>query len=239
MAKYEKWLGAGLGFVVGGPIGSLIGFLAGNMMERGSSDTPGDGIVTGISEFEVNLIILSSHLIKIDGQISMQEITFLQNFLDTHFDAKYSAERTNVIHHCLQKEYDLGISCTQLRVKAQHHTRVQVVRLLLDLAMCDGELNERENYYIFRIAGYLNINDVEFRRIKAEFTERTVSVYDLLEISSTATTGEIRTAYRRLVLKYHPDRNKNAGEQEKKQLASKFQQIQEAYEYIKKERGIN
>ena len=48
--------------------------------------------------------------------------------------------------------------------------------------------------------------------------------------------GEIRTAYRKLVLKYHPDRNKDAGEEEKKKFARKFQQIQEAYEKIKLEK---
>jgi curved DNA-binding protein CbpA len=42
----------------------------------------------------------------------------------------------------------------------------------------------------------------------------------------------VRTAYRKLVLKYHPDRNKTATEAEQKKLAAKFQQVKEAYEEI-------
>jgi curved DNA-binding protein CbpA len=48
--------------------------------------------------------------------------------------------------------------------------------------------------------------------------------------------AEIRTVYRRLVLKYHPDRNKDANEAEKKNLTKKFLLIQEAYTKIRAEK---
>ena len=33
MAKYGKWIGAGLGFVMGGPIGALFGFFIGSTFD--------------------------------------------------------------------------------------------------------------------------------------------------------------------------------------------------------------
>lgn len=236
MAKYEKWLGAGLGFLLtGNPLGGILGFVAGTLIE--GSDTQAPQIGLGISEFEMNLIVLSSHLIKIDGRISIEEINFTRNFFNNHFDAQKDVQRTQVIHHCLQKEYDLNIACGQIRINSQHGTCVQVVRFLLDLAMCDGQLSERESYFIFRIAGYLNVNDVEFRKLREEHTVHNITVYEVLGVNQNADFTEIRSTYRRLVLKYHPDRNKDASEEEKKKLAQKFQQIQEAYEKIKTERG--
>ena len=105
MAKYEKWLGAGLGWVVGGPLGGLLGFIAGNLIEKGTnSDT--SSITKGLTEFEVNLIVLASHLIKIDGKVSLAEVSFLNNFLNQHFNETPSAARTQVINHCMQKEYE-------------------------------------------------------------------------------------------------------------------------------------
>ena len=51
--------------------------------------------------------------------------------------------------------------------------------------------------------------------------------YDILEIGENATTEEIKKSYRKLSLKYHPDKNKNDPE-----LSGKFQKISEAYETL-------
>ena len=51
--------------------------------------------------------------------------------------------------------------------------------------------------------------------------------YEILEISRTATEVEIKKAYRKLAMKYHPD--KNPGD---KEAEEKFKQINEAYEVL-------
>ncbi len=235
--RYEKWLGAGLGFAfTGNPLGGLLGFIAGTLIERGNKNEA-EKLADGVTEFELNLIVIASHLIKIDGKVSLAEINFLQHFLDTHFDEKFSAKRQQIISHCLTKEYDLDVACNQIRMNTPHATHIQVVRFLLDMALCDGELNERENYFVFRLAGYLNVNDVDFKRLKTEHTEVKVSAYEVLGVRSEMSFEEIRMAYRKLVLKVHPDRNKDVSEEERKKLTAQFQKIQEAYEVVKQERG--
>ena len=239
MAKYEKWLGASLGWMVtGNPIGGLIGFIAGSFLESGNQNKSQQQL-TGISELETNLMVLASHLIKIDGKVTLEEINFTKDFLNTHFDEKLSQKRNEVLNHCLVNEYDLNIVCDQIRMYASVATRTQIVRFLFDLAMSDGELTERENYFIFKIAGYLTVNDVEFRKIKAEHIEQSITVYETLGVRKDASLTEIRNSYRQLVLKYHPDRNAHLSEVEKRKLTLRFQQIKEAYESIKREREIS
>ena len=51
--------------------------------------------------------------------------------------------------------------------------------------------------------------------------------YEILGVSKTAEESEIKKAYRRLAMKFHPDRN-----QGDKEAESKFKEINEAYKVL-------
>ena len=70
------------------------------------------------------------------------------------------------------------------------------------------------------------------------YYKETDSAYTVLEISPSATDDEVRSAYRRMAMKYHPDRVATLGPEVQKAAEEKFKKIQEAYATIKKQRGI-
>ena len=60
----------------------------------------------------------------------------------------------------------------------------------------------------------------------------------MLGLDSSATDEEVKKAYRRLAMKYHPDKVENMGEEVKKSAEAQFRKINEAYEQIKTARGM-
>ena len=50
--------------------------------------------------------------------------------------------------------------------------------------------------------------------------------YDLLGVSRSASDEDIKKAFRKLAMEYHPDRNKREG------AAEKFKEINEAYQVL-------
>ena len=62
--------------------------------------------------------------------------------------------------------------------------------------------------------------------------------YEVLGVEKNATEQEIKKAYRKLAMKYHPDKVSHLGEDFRKTAEEKFKAVNEAWEKIKKERNI-
>ena len=62
--------------------------------------------------------------------------------------------------------------------------------------------------------------------------------YQILEVDRGSSADEIKKSYRKMAMKFHPDKVRGLGETHEKAAAAKFIAVQEAYDHIKKDRGI-
>lgn len=57
-------------------------------------------------------------------------------------------------------------------------------------------------------------------------------LYDTLGVNKSATTSEIKKAYRKLAMKYHPDKQSSKTDSEKKKAEDRFKEISQAYDIL-------
>lgn len=244
MAKYAKWLGGGLGWVLGGPIGGILGFVVGTMYDSMSGTAVETGeekqtrYHTTRGDFGVSLLILSAAVMKADGKVLKAELDYVRDFFSRQFGTAEAQQRMLMLRDILKQEYSLQDVCTQIRYNMQLPLRLQMLHYLFGISMADGNVHPGETAVIQQIAGYLGINQKDFESIKAMFIKDTKSAYRILEITPDATDEEVKKAYRRMAVKYHPDKVNTLGEDIQNAAKEKFQKLNAAYEAIKKERGM-
>lgn len=239
MAKYGKWIGGGLGWVLGGPIGVILGFIVGSMfdaMQSNQYEYQGDHTQPG--DFSISLLVLSAAVMRADEKVMKSELDYVRSFLQRQFGQEKGDQLVIILRALLKQEINLPEVTAQIRRYMDQPSRLQLVHYLFGIALSDGQSHPQEVQIIQTICGYLGISDIDFQSIKAMFIKDMESAYQILEVSQDTTDEEVQKAYRRMAVKYHPDKVGHLGEDVQRAAKEKFQKLNQAYQDIKKQRGM-
>lgn len=253
MAKFGKWIGAGLGFAGAGPIGAIIGFVIGSAFDSGSGagkTRPGGGFNAGhpygspsssgttTGGYAMSLLVLVAAVMKADGKTLKSELNYVKEFLVRNFGAESANEALVLLKDLLQQEIPVVDVCHQISRNMDYSSRLQLMHFLFGIANADGEMHQAELKLIAVIGVNLGISTADYDSIKSMFVKNTDSAYKILEIEPSATDEEVKKAYRTMAMKYHPDKVSYLGTEFQDAAKEKFQKVNEAYEDIKKARKI-
>ena len=244
MAGFGKWIGGGLGWVLGGgPIGALIGFALGSMFDGSSNNTSRTSQTrrTTEADFKMSLLVMIACIMKADGKVHKTELTVVKKFLVANFGEEGALEALQILKKLLEQPINETEVAMQINQHMNYSAKLQLVHLLFDIAFADGEVHPLELNMIQRISSIFRISSADFESLKAPYNKQSDPswAYKTLEIEPTATDEEIKKAYRRMAMKYHPDKVNNLGDDMKKSATDRFRTINDAYESLKKARGIN
>ena len=245
MQGYAKWIGAALGFFLTQHIiGILIGFAIGAIYDNtqvirydGGAGMPYDSY-TRPHDFTTSLLVLSAAVMRADESVKKAELDYVKNFFVKQFGVEETREHMRTLRELMKQDIPLQEVCQRIRLNIQYASRLQLLHYLYGIARADGSVDKSEVGVIERIASYLGIEQKDQESIKAMFYKDTESAYKVLEIDPDASDDEVKKAYRKMAVKYHPDKVGHEGENVQKAAKEKFQKVQEAYDRIKKERGL-
>lgn len=241
MANFGKWLGGGLGWMMGGPIGAVLGFLVGSVVDNTTirtveTGTPGRSTTPGA--FGMSLLVLVAAIMKADGKVVKSELDYVKAFFVRQFGEQAASEALVMLRDILKQNIPVRDVCTQIRRNMDHSSRLQLLHLLFNISLADNLVHLSEMDAIEKISDYLGISRSDFMSIRNMFIPDTDSYYRILETDPSASDEEIKKAYRKMAMKFHPDRVAHLGDEIRKDAGEKFRKVNEAYEHIKKERNM-
>ena len=242
----SKWILGGLGFVLGGPIGALIGVGIASLFDTDNQSTTSTRTRNARNaratqgDIRISIIVLLACVIKADGRVLKSEISFVKPFLVRNFGEEGAKQALQLLKQLLEQSINPTDVAQQIRQHVNYSVRLELVHLLLEVAKADGEVVDAETHIIELIATQMGISAADYQSLLSLYRTHTDEnwAYTALEIQPTATDDEVKKAYRRMAMKYHPDKVANAGEEIRQQATEKFRKINEAYEHIKKARGM-
>lgn len=240
-------MGAALGLLVsGGRIAGAIFGLALGVMFSASRNLPvqsaqgQDAGRNSADDFAHVLLLLAAHIMKADGRVMRSELDYLRDFFIRKVGPQKANELVLKMRELLNNDFSINVICRQIRAGMVYPLRLELLHFLFGIAAADGQVNDNERAELERISAYLGINLNDFESIKAMFyREHPHSAYKILEIEPSVSDAEVKKAYRKMAVKYHPDKVSHLGSEFQESSKEKFQKVQEAYESICRERGIS
>lgn len=239
---FGKWIAGALGWAMFGPIGGLLGYFFASGAEKLAEAAEAYGDAHSMNQgqrnsFLMSLLVLSAAVIKADGKTSSKEIDTLRSFFARNFGQQAAEEAVNIVQDIIQKDFSLYDVCNQVRSNMNYSQRLQLYHYLVSLGACDG-LDQKEIDLLETIASWIGLTKDDAASIFAIFRPNNDANYKILGIEPTATNEEVKKAYRKMAVKYHPDKVATLGEDVQKAAEEKFKAIAQAYDAICQERGI-
>jgi len=262
MKRYEgKLFGAALGFTFGGPIGAVIGTAVGHYFDKSPSRGPVRVAKNSEKElhFITSLILLLTGTARADGNVSEAEVQAIRYFFTAQLgygplEMKF-IER--LIYESFHKPVRVGEICAAIAARSTYEERLFLLQLNYHVAVSDGALSPQEEEFIRSASANLGIAEYDYLCIKNSFSSSGAAhgggssrmggaeafsgvqnPYAVLGLEPECSDEEVHSAFRSLAKKYHPDSVSHLGHEFIELANKRFRQIGQAYDIIKKQRGL-
>ena len=247
MSIWGKVIGGAAGFALGGPIGAILGVMAGNAFDRRSKSRSGfnfNKINNNQKQqiFTLSFIILSAKLAKSDGQVTDDEIrAFKEKFKIPKSEiskvAKIFNEAKKDTYGYKQIANQVGNLFSENKVLLE-----ELLNNLFYIAASDGNISLSEVELLRSVSKSFKFTEKDFQRIfQSNINNSDSDPYKVLGVNRSSNNNEIRKKWIKLNKEHHPDNLIAKGmpkefiKQSNKELAA----INIAYDKIKEIRGIS
>lgn len=261
MGWIGKLIGGAMGLAIGGPLGMIAGIAFGNLFDRasqftvsqdGSADPFGSSASLSAEQqaqmvFFVGSFSMLARMATVDGRLLPEEQQKVEEFIqrDLKLDPQSRQAALRVFNAALTGGGTFEQFATQFYQNFAHESPLLelMVDILVRVAAADGVINEAEEHLINIASRIFRIPESLLQSIKRRHVSVAASpskAYAVLGLQPDASNEEVKRAFRKLSIEFHPDTiaSKGLPEEFTTFATEKFRAIQEAYDTIRKARNI-
>jgi len=254
MSWFGKMIGGTIGFALGGPIGAVAGAAFGHTFvdkkeQAYLASSPGTHETLSSNEqaqlvFFTGAFSMLAKICKADGQVTDREINAVNLFMTNDLQLDLNSQNTakNIFRQAVNSNE--GFDAFAMQFYSVFRTQPNIIELMIDVLLrvssADGSISNEEEQMLLSATRIFNYSDFDYERLKSKYVKNTNKFYAVLKCDESSSNDEIKKQYRKLVNEYHPDKIESKGLPEEfiKFANDKFKEIQEAYDNVKKERGL-
>lgn len=233
--EHYKWLALIPGWFIGGFLGAIAAyFLLDTLTSEKKEDT----------SFDIALLRLCTLLIQADGKVEPEEIKVVKDFFVRTFGKRKANEVFKNIKTSHYRNYAIDQIIPVLKIKLSPAKYYSVFQMLYAVAASDGIIAKSEDLFIEEVALQFGYSKERLKSIKNQFIKNKTksNIYSQKIMDSLSVLGlkpgvphsDVKSAYRKLVKEYHPDRLVGMSSGIKDLSKEKFILVQEAYEHLNK-----
>jgi len=194
--------------------------------------------------------LLAHILVKVaqaDGHFTRAELNTMLNFFQYNLD--YRQEQMywvkQIIKDARDSTREINSLLQEFKDSFGYEPRLILLELVYQLIYTKSPVQEKELQLARDISSFLEISVYDQRTIEAKYIYRqrydAASAantdernYAILGLSQGTDFNEIKQAYRKLSMQYHPDKVRHLGEEFRKVAEEKMKEINGAYDYFKR-----
>ncbi|HAH22824.1 MAG TPA: molecular chaperone DnaJ, partial [Prolixibacteraceae bacterium] len=169
LSNAGKWISGGLGWALFGPIGGILGFVLGSMIDESQGVKGQQGYQPGQPTtrggYVVSLLVLVAAVMKADGKVMKSELEYTKQFFVRSFGTVAAGDALKMLRDLLKQDIPVSDVCIQIRHNMDMPSRLQLLHFLFGIAAADGQVHASEHQLIAHIAQQMGISEKDYQSI--------------------------------------------------------------------------
>jgi len=191
----------------------------------------------------VNILV---KIAQVDGTITREETNIINRFFrnNLHYGQSQMFWVKELVRSAVRSPVPLDDWLAEFKEKFAYEPRLILLELIYQILYTKRPVPDAELAMARNIGQYLDISDYDLRSIENKYRYASSAAvseevheeryYEILGLKKGADFEEIKSAYRKLSMQYHPDKVGHLGEEFRTVAEEKMKDLNAAYEYLRK-----